>query len=151
MQNSIPTTVEQRLLDGAQPIIEGLGYSIVELKSVTIRNRMIVSLVLYSSTGLNIESCAEVHRIVAPRLEAIEGRRDIALTVSSPGVSRMLRHDHEYALFIGQRIRLLIDGEHEWHKGRIIAVDDDTITLETHDGHQPFARAQIRKAQLQME
>jgi len=54
------------------PIIEGLGFSVVELNIGRSTHQINVAIVIYNPEGVGIEDCASVSRTLRPRLELLE-------------------------------------------------------------------------------
>jgi ribosome maturation factor RimP len=134
--------------DVVTPVLEGMGYMLVELAIGRRSGVTRVSVVLYRKEGVGIDDCARVSEILAPRLETVEGIQEVSLEVSSPGIERVLRSAREYAIFVGRGIRALIGEETEWRGGIIERVDGDTVHLRAGRETKGFALSSIRKARL---
>lgn len=140
--------LETDLYEQIGPVVDGLGYALVELKAQEITGAVQVSLVIFSRDGVGIDDCVRVHETVQPRAEIVCDRRDVRMEVSSPGTRRVLKGTHEYSIFTGERVRVLTDDRSDWISGRIGTVRDDGFSLDQ-DGQEldiPFTR--IKKARL---
>ena len=135
------------LRDQVEPIVEGAGYQVVELSSGVVKGRPHVTLVVYHPDGVSIDDCAELHRTILPRIELLLDSRDVALQIASPGIERTLKHEREYAVFVGRGVQLLIrdDG---WVGGRIVASTGTAVEIQTGEGVRTFAFHDIQKAKL---
>jgi ribosome maturation factor RimP len=131
-----------------EPVLAGLGFSLVELSVGRLKGSTHVSVVLYRAAGVGIDECAEVSRLLLPRLETLEDLADVSLEVSSPGVERHIRGPAEYDVFKGRGLRLLAGDATEWEAGIIDAVEGDTLWLRRAGVRRGFAIAAIRKARL---
>jgi ribosome maturation factor RimP len=60
-------------------------------------------------------------------------RSDYTIDVSSPGPERPLRKPEHFADVVGERISVRAGGGKKRQRGRLVAADDETITLETGD------------------
>lgn len=73
------------------------------------------------------------------------------LEVSSPGLDRPLTKGEHYARFAGQRVRIRlaepVDGQRNL-SGRIGAVGDGTVTIETDGGNAEIPLARIHRSNL---
>ncbi len=131
-----------------RPLIEGLGYSIVELALHRSRRLAHVRLVIHREPGITVEDCTLVSRTVRPRLEMIEGLADLTMEVSSPGIDRRLKRKEEYAIFRNHGVRLLLEGQSEWTKGTIRGIEGDLLTLEQDGSTRVVNFADIRAGRL---
>jgi ribosome maturation factor RimP len=131
-----------------EPILTGMGFSIVELSLARLSGSTRVGVVLYRREGVGVDDCAEVSRLLFPRLENIEGLIDVSLEVSSPGIERKLKTDTEYGIFLGRGVKILADGDIEWIRGIIEGVDKGVLALRTEGRLREIPFASIRKARL---
>ena len=102
-----------------EPVISGLGHSIVELKGRPVQQQLHINLVIYNNNGVTIGDCADVHRAVMARVEMAEGERDIHLEVSSPGIGRNIKSLDEFEVFAGKSVKVLAGLDEDWIKGII--------------------------------
>ncbi|HUZ17802.1 MAG TPA: hypothetical protein VMV68_05410, partial [Spirochaetia bacterium] len=84
------------------PVVEMMGYSIVELHSHRVRETLHVNLVVYAVSGVGIDDCSEIYRTLFPRIKLAGDNRDLHLEVSSPGLARALKSTEEFAVFAGR-------------------------------------------------
>jgi ribosome maturation factor RimP len=134
--------------EAVEPLLTGMGYALVELAVGRRKATTRVSVVLYRKEGVGIEDCAEVSRLLLPRLQTLEELPDVSLEVSSPGIERVLKSPAEYAIFAGRGVRILAGEETEWQGGIIDRVEGDTVWLRIGKERRGFALAGIRKARL---
>lgn len=139
---------DQSVRDVVTPILDGMGFALVELTIGRRRGVTRVCVVLYRKEGVGVDDCARVSEIVAPRLETVEGIQEVALEISSPGIERTLRSPREYAVFAGRGVRVLVGDETEWRGGVIDRVEGETLWLRTGRERKGIALASIRKARL---
>lgn len=130
------------------PVIEGMGYHIVELKSRTVQRQLHVSLVVHREPGVTLEDCSQIFRTVQPRLEMANSSRDIHLEVSSPGIARRLKTADELAVFEGRGIKFLLDEESDWRTGIIGDSGPDTVTIINADQKEDFPLSRIKRIKL---
>ena len=84
----VPESLEKAVREVVEPVLEGLGYSLVELTIGRLSGSTRVNVVIYRKEGVGVDDCAEVSGMLFPRLETIEALADPSLEVSSPGMER---------------------------------------------------------------
>ena len=96
-----------------KPIVEGLGFKLVELAWTPIKGGLKFTLYIYNSNGVSLDDCVKVSTALDARLQALMPKGNEALLeVSSPGLSRVFKDVHEYEIFAGQQVQLnLKNGE----------------------------------------
>ena len=131
------------------PVVEGLGFSIVELTASTRQDGIHISLVIFSPAGVSVKDCERVHRLAAARAEVASDTRDVYFEVSSPGINRNIKHADEFAVFTGRGVKVLCDGMNEWVHGCIMSADAEEVTIETIEKTgKKIPYSQIKKAKL---
>lgn len=130
-------------------LLEPQGYALVDFAAEQVRTRFHVRCVLYHRDGINLDSLGEVHRALQPRLEMLYENRDIHMEFSSPGLSRNLKSAHEFRIFRGRAVTVLLEGTEEWVSGTISDADETTCRLTMDDGNEESIPVKgIRKARL---
>jgi len=137
-----------RLNPIVEPLVDKLGFSIVELRSGAAREALRVSLVIYRPQGVNLDDCATVYRAVLPRIEVSENRRDVHLEVSSPGLNRTIKSANEFGVFLGRGVKILVKTSGEWITGTIDSATDHSLELQNSSGRSEYEFKDIVKAQL---
>ena len=110
-----------------EPIIEGMGFSLVDL--VIDRCYNSATVVVYGQPGPSVGALAQISSNLKPRFELHEGLSQFGLIVTSPGSERVLRNNREFSLFRGKRVRLLRRSKREWESGVILDVDENSVSL----------------------
>ncbi len=141
-------TLEREVREVAEPLLQGLGYSLVDLTVGRLSGSTRINVVIYRKEGVGVDDCAEVSGTLFPRLQTIESLADPSLEVSSPGIDRTLRRPAEYAIFRGRGVKILAGGDTEWTGGIIDRVDEGTLWLRRGRETRGFAISGIRKARL---
>lgn len=152
------TTKIQDLEVLLKPVVEGLGYELVDLQLRTERGRLVLRLLVDRPGGITLDECAGLSREVSPHLDVadpIRGR--YVLEVSSPGIRRPLKRARDFERFQGEK---LVVRTHEpvqgrkTFRGRNLGVDgqqnlrvEDAETQE----HHVIPLAAIREACLDPE
>jgi ribosome maturation factor RimP len=136
------------IFDQLQPVVQGLGYILVDANAATVKGNLQVHCIIYSKDGINTGDCQTVSKAVHPRLEVLYNTQDISLEVSSPGIERKIASLHEFGVFAGKPARVLPAGG-EWVNGVIIGVDNSEVIIESKSGERiRIPGNTIQKAQL---
>ncbi|MCQ2610243.1 MAG: ribosome maturation factor [Treponema sp.] len=116
-----------------QPLVNGLGYLLVDLKIVPSKTTVKISVVIASkdpSKDIGIEDCSKVHHSLLPRLEALLGTDDTYMEVTSPGMERNIKNAAEFEVFTGRDVRVWDKTVSDWVGGTIVKADASSVTLE---------------------
>jgi ribosome maturation factor RimP len=140
--------LEDTIEEEIQPIVEGMGFFLVELKVGFSHNLVHVTVVVYRTDDMGIDDLTSLTRNLRPRLDLIDGLDNVSLTVASPGIDRIIKSRKEYSIFKGRGIKVLLLGESEWQGGTIDEADQEFITLAGRDGIEKIDLASIQKARL---
>ncbi len=141
-------TLERAVRESVEPLLAGMGFSLVDLSIARLSGATRVGVVVYRKEGVGVDECAEISGMLFPRLETIEGLVDPSLEVSSPGIERAIRRPEEYVIFRGRGLRILAGTETEWQGGIIDGVEEGTLWLRRGKERRGFAVSGIRKARL---
>lgn len=128
----------QKFYGDCAPLVEALGYHLVELKIGSLGSAKKISVVIASkdlSKGLSIDDCAKVHHALLPRLEALLGTDDTYMELTSPGLDRNIKNAAEFAFFVGREIRVWDKTVSDWVQGILKSTDEKSVTLEK-DGEE---------------
>ncbi|MDE5898324.1 MAG: ribosome maturation factor RimP [Treponemataceae bacterium] len=127
------------------PLVEGMGYSLVELRVCPQGATKKISAVIAPkdpAAGIGVDDCAKVHHALLPRLEALLGTEDTFMELTSPGMERVIKNAAEFALFAGRAVRVWDKDAGGWVCGTIASSDRNAVVLEQ-DGTQvsvPYER-----------
>jgi ribosome maturation factor RimP len=139
---------DQALLEQVKPILDAMGFTLVELRLNRSRRQSHVSVVIYRPEGVGIDDCAALSRNLRPRLELLDWLPDLRLEVSSPGLDRVLKSGAEYEIFKGRGLRVWKEGADDWIEGINAGVVDGVLRLERSEGNAEIPLGLIRKAKL---
>jgi ribosome maturation factor RimP len=139
---------EQVLLEQVKPILDAMGFILVELRLNRSRRQSHVSVVVYRSEGVGIDDCAAISRTLHPRLELLDWLPDLRLEVSSPGLDRVLKSSAEFEIFKGRGLKVWKEGADDWIVGINAGVVDGVLRLERSEGNTEIPLGLIRKAKL---
>ena len=136
------------LIKELEPVVGGLGFSLIEVDLYRRKGSAQVRLVVGGSAGIGTDELSRVHKAVLPRLElALEGR-DLYVEVSSPGTDRLVKEGAEFCHYTGKAVKCWQVGGDNWKQGILRGSDEEKITLETAEGIQEMKLETIAKARL---
>lgn len=128
------------------PVLESLGYRLVRVR-LTSQNGLTLQIMAEHPDGtMSVEDCEEVSRNLSPVLD-VEDPIDKAyhLEISSPGIDRPLVRLGDFEAALGHLAKIetaVLVGGRKRFRGRIVAADADTVTLERDnagEGEEPRA------------
>ena len=131
-----------------EPLISGLGYSIVELNVFRKQSSWQIKLVITSPAGVGIADCSKVHKSLLPRLEAVLATEDMYVEVASPGLDRIFKNAAEFSVFNGKQVKVWNTDISDWIQGKIVSSDSSSVRLETDKGEIDIPYIKIAKAKL---
>ncbi len=140
--------LDEQLRNEVEPIVSGMGFSLVELRHNRSRQQNHITLVVYRPEGVGVNECAAISKNLHPRLELIEGLENLRFQVSSPGLDRVLKSEREYTIFAGRGVRVMLHGQKEWIRGKIEGVQEGVLSLDEDGKMKKIKIADIRKAKL---
>lgn len=122
-----------------EPLVEGLGYKLVDLKIIPAKNTTKISAVvspINPQDNMGVNDCAKVHRILLPRLEALLGTDDTTMELTSPGIEHNIKNAAEFSVFAGRDVRVWDKMKTDWISGKIDSSDEKSVTLELENGEK---------------
>ena len=138
--------MEGSLESDIKPIVESMGMRLVEVSIGRARRQTHVRVVVHKPSGVGVDDCGRLARMLQPRLETVDNLPDLTLEVSSPGVDRKLKSNDELAVFVGKGVRVLTGDD--WITGIISGVEDGKLILEQEQGLKSIEIVDIRRARL---
>ena len=136
-------TLRERLIALIEPLVERLGYELVDLHYGAGGGSAAVRVYIDRPGGVGIEDCERVSREVSALLD-VEDPIPAAYTleVSSPGFDRVLRTPAHFARFAGARVFVELTAPRNGRRrytGTRTAASDSSIELEV-DGERVTVR-----------
>ena len=145
-------TLRERLINLIEPLLERLGYELVELELTSGRAHATVRVYIDRAEGVGLEDCERVSREVSALLDVEDPiPTSYTLEVSSPGFDRVLRTHAHFGRFVGSRVFIELKMPREGRRrytGTLLSVDDAGIALEVDRQKVSVAFAEIGKARL---
>jgi len=157
----VQKSIEQRLLEILEPVLEGIGFELVDLEYRREERSWVVRLFIDREGGVTLDDCASVSREIGVLLEVEDPvPHAYTLEVSSPGMDRILKKPRDFERFAGQQIKLKtrdsVDPDGRGHarktfSGELLGWVDDQVKirqLDSKGGEVAFPLAQIEWARL---
>lgn len=135
------------------PIIEKLGYEVVEVEFAKKIDGMNLTFYIDSPNGITLEDCERVHRAIDEPLDEINPTGDVKyiLNVSSCGLDRPLKTNKDFKRNLGKEVDIklykAINKQKEF-TGKLVGFTDETITIE---GFEPFERKMVGNVVLHLD
>ena len=136
------------LREEIEPVVQALGFQVVEVAARRSSSGYEVSLVVYHPDGVSLEDCAAISRTVKPHVEVYLQEDDVSFEVASPGVDRQIRDAAEYTIFQGRGIRVLLEETGQWEGGIIERCSEGFLYLKNNTKYDSIRLGSIRKARL---
>ena len=137
----------------AKPLADEFGYIIWDVEYVREGADMVLRYTIDTDAegGITIEDCEKMHRALDPLLDEadpIEGA--YMLSVSSPGVERVLTRPFHFERMSGSEVMLrfyaAVDGTKSL-RGTLIGLDGDEIAIEVNGEERRFPRKSVAKCE----
>ena len=131
------TTIDRRLAEIVQPVIEGLGFELVRIRLMGGKIHTLQILADRPEGGIVVEDCATISTAVSAVLDVEDPLEDeYVLEVSSPGIDRPLTRLKDFEMWEGYEARIetteLIDGRRRF-KGMLAGAEGDEVLIEIED------------------
>jgi ribosome maturation factor RimP len=140
---------EGQLISSLEPVIQGLGMSLIELNVFHTKGKGVsVKVVVYKNGIIGVEDCSRVHRSIMPRLELAYPGQDINLEVSSTGIDRLIKDGREFTHYLGRPVRCYRTDISDWTAGVLLSVDEEKIILNEEGKEIALTYEVIAKARL---
>jgi ribosome maturation factor RimP len=145
-------TLRERLITLIEPLLERMGYELVDLEFSAGRAHAVLRLFIDREAGVTLDDCAQVSREVSALLD-VEDPIPSAYTleVSSPGFDRVLRTQAHFGRFVGARVFVELKEPRAGRRrytGKLLTVDEAGIALEVDREQVTMTFAEIGKARL---
>ena len=125
--------------DECAPLVEGMGYRLVDLKIVPAKTITKISAIITGTDpaqNIGVNDCAKVHRVLLARLEALLGTEETTMELTSPGIEHNIKNAAEFGVFTGREVRVWDKTVNDWVGGTISSADDKSVTLKAEDGSE---------------
>ncbi len=139
----------------AMPVLEENGFEFVDAEFVKEGPHRYLRLYIDKEGGITIDDCELVSRYLDERLDDDITEEPYILEVSSPGIDRILKRDHEYVKYRGRTVDVklfkAVDGIKEF-SGTLEGLEDDNVVIIDLSGERlSFPRREVASVRLAVE
>lgn len=148
--------VKDELFALAEPVVEQLGYQLVDVEYVKEGPRWFVRVFIDKPEGISLEDCKAVNDALDPVLEANDPvKNPYFLEISSPGLERVLKSDREFKLYQGRYVKVSlkepVNKEYTLH-GHLGPVTENQVQLTTSEGEaHSLLRENVKQIRLALQ
>ena len=145
-----------RLSELVRPEVAAAGYDLEGLTVTAAGKRSVVRILVDKDGGVTLDDVADVSRVVSDVLDAADAADPALLAgtyvleVSSPGVDRPLTEPRHWRRNVG-RLVVATPCEGAPVTGRVMAADDDLVTLEVDGSERRLAYTDLVRGSVQVE
>ena len=138
---------EQKTEALVMPLIEENGFELVDVEYVKEAGNYYLRVYIDKEGGITVDDCEVISRALGDKLDADDFIDDsYILEVSSPGLTRPLKKEKDYAKSIGKLIDIklykAVEGLKEY-TGVLKEYDKDNITIEVDDNLIKIERSNL--------
>ena len=143
---------DRRLAGVIQPVVAAAGMDLESVRMTTAGRRRLLRVVVDSDHGVSLDDAAIVSREVSATLDATNVMGDVPYTleVSSPGVDRPLIEPRHWRRAAGRLVRVKA-GAVGTVQGRVLAADDESVTMDVSGAKRRFAYGDLGAGAVQVE
>ena len=132
------TTVAKRKVEDiveelAIPILDELGYELVDVEYVKGGNNWYLRIYIDKPGGVTIDDCQKASEQISDKLDEVDPiPHNYFLEVSSPGIDRPLKKDKDFERYKGRKVDVklykAVDGSKSF-TGELIGLEDGNILI----------------------
>ncbi len=137
--------------NAAMPILEKNGLEFVDCEFVKEGSGYYLRLYIDKEGGVSIDECELVSRALDEKLPEDITDKAYILEVSSPGIDRILKRDHEYIKYKDRDVEVklfkAVDGE-KLFEGTLIGLIDGKVVIKNNDTELSFDKKDVASTRL---
>lgn len=135
---------QETQIQTVEKLLQGLLQDDIFLVSIRVKPTNNIKIFLDADSGLSIEKCIRINRSLYRTMEemGLYPDGDFSLEVSSPGIDEPLKLHRQYRKNIGRNVEVLLNDDSR-QEGNLLAVDEESITLEQQEGKGKKATTKI--------
>ncbi len=138
-KSKLDADIAKRVENAVKPIVEGLGFEIVDVEYKKIRDDMNLTIFMDIPRGVTLDDCELVHNTIDPiidELDPTDGKPYI-LNVSSAGLDRPFNKQRDYERNYGKEVEIKLYAPIKGKKfieGVLKEKTENTVTVITDSG-----------------
>lgn len=140
--------VEQICFRNIVPLIEQMGYEVVEVEYAKKADGKNLTFTIDSPNGITLEDCEKVHRMVSDKLDELDptGDESYILNVSSVGIDRPIKTRRDFERNEGNEVELKLYAQQDGKKlfvGALKDFNDEEVVLVIDGEEKSFKRDKV--------
>ena len=140
--------VEQICFRNIVPLIEQMGYEVVEVEYAKKADGKNLTFTIDSPNGVTLEDCEKVHRMVSDKLDELDptGDESYILNVSSVGIDRPIKTRRDFERNEGHEVELKLYAQQDGKKlfvGTLKDFNDEEVVLVIDGEEKSFKRDKV--------
>ena len=152
MTETVETKIIEEVTRLVEPVVEDLGLELVEVQFRREKVGKVLRVIIYHENGITVDDCTKVSREVSDQLDVVDViEQSFQLEVSSPGLTRPLRNERDFARNMGKKVKIVLREKSITHIGTIAEAGPEAVGIETELGTIQFPYEHIAKAKLVIE
>jgi ribosome maturation factor RimP len=142
----------ERVRSVLAPLVTGHGFDLEDVTVTPAGRRKLLRVVVDRDGGVDLDAVAELGRAASRLLDDTDplGGQPYVLEVSSPGVDRPLREPRHWRRAVGRLVVVETEEGREL-SGRLVAADQESVTVETAGERRRLALGEVRRGRVQVE
>lgn len=138
------------------PIIENMGYEVVEVEYAKKNDGMNLTFYIDSAAGVNVDDCEKVHKAIDGPLDELNPTGDVSyiLSVSSCGLDRPLKTDKDLKRNIGKKIDIKLYAPINKQKlfiGKLVDFNEKSVQIEVDGNMLSLEKEKIANITLNLD
>ncbi|MEK6576269.1 MAG: ribosome maturation factor RimP [Nitrospirota bacterium] len=149
-------TAEEKVMGIAKPIVDSLGYELIDVEYLAGGNRAKLRLFIDKEGGVTLDDCEKASRYVGYALDVEDPMpTPYVLEVSSPGLDRPLKKPSDYERYKGRLVKIKTKvpvNDQMLFIGRLSGIINEKVEIKL-DGEKDLSISfdDIRLARLEVE
>lgn len=128
------STVVEKAKEIIEPVVENLGYELVDIEYKSLYGKMNLTVFIYSQNGVSLEDCEKVNNALDEPLEQndITDGKPYILNISSPGLDRFFKTQRDYERNLNKQVEIVFKqplNKADKVSGKLLEINDDTIKM----------------------
>ncbi len=147
--------VEDIVEELAIPILDELGYELVDVEYVKGGNNWYLRIYIDKPGGVTIDDCQKASEQISDKLDEVDPiPHNYFLEVSSPGIDRPLKKDKDFERYKGRKVDVklykAVDGSKSF-TGELIGLEDGNILIRVDGEVISFNKDEVAIVRLAVE
>ena len=141
-------SVVQKTREALTPIIESMGFEVVDIEYVKKSDGMNLTIYIYIPRGVTIDDCEAVHNAVNPVIDELNPTNDkpYIFNISSPGLDRPFKTQRDYERNYGNEVEIKlyapIRGK-KYYEGVLLEHTENVVRIATDKGEESIETNRI--------